>query len=290
MRAALFYNPKAGKGASLEQLRGVLERHGHEVVRVRDDAGALAGFDAPPAEMLVVAGGDGTVARVMRGIAGTPLPLAVLPMGTANNIARSVGASGSLELLVHGWHFRRPRPFDFGRARGAWGDRQFVEGLGGGLITKGIAASDARPVDGKLGPPPKMAWALMRFKETLRAMKPEPWKLSLDGADWSGDYLLVEVLNIQSIGPNLEVAPSADPFDGLLTVVTAGEGHRAQLDAWLDGLAHGSEARIILPCRQARRVELEATAQLHLDDELHGTRAGNPVTIEVQPGVLQLLG
>lgn len=290
MRAALFFNPKAGSGASLEHLRAVLERHGHQVVRVCDDAGALAGFDQPPAELLVVAGGDGTVARVMRGVAGTRLPLAVLPMGTANNIARSVGADGSLELLVHGWHFRRARPFDFGSARGPWGERRFVEGLGGGLVSQGIAASEARPVDGKLPVPPKMAWALMRFKETLRAMKPEPWKLALDGADWSGDYLVVEVLNIQSIGPNLELAHSADPFDGLLTVVTAGEAHRAQLEAWLDGLAHGIEAPILLPCRNARRVELEATAELHLDDELHGTRAGAPVTIEVQPGVLQLWG
>ena len=64
--------------------------------------------------------------------------------------------------------------------------------------------------------------ALRRYKQVLAKMRPRRWSLRLDGREHEGEFLLFEVLNTRSVGPNLELGRTADPTDGLLTVVTAG--------------------------------------------------------------------
>ena len=94
MRIALVYNPSSGRRVALESLRRLIVSEGHQLVREIEhlaDASALAD---PPAELIVVAGGDGTVADALRAAAGRGLPIAVLPLGTANNIALSLGVHG----------------------------------------------------------------------------------------------------------------------------------------------------------------------------------------------------
>ena len=55
------------------------------------------------ADLVVAAGGDGTVATAARVLAGRKIPLAILPLGTANNIARSLNSDGPLDTLVASW-------------------------------------------------------------------------------------------------------------------------------------------------------------------------------------------
>ena len=93
------------------------------------------------AELIVAAGGDGTVAAVAREMPGRELALAVLPLGTANNIALSLGCDGPLDALIEHWTQARVIHADLGVARGPWGERRFVEGVGGGLVARSIAAS-----------------------------------------------------------------------------------------------------------------------------------------------------
>src|SRR6185369_915874 len=94
---------------------------------------ALAG-----SELIVIAGGDGTVQRVATELAWRELPLAILPLGTANNIATSLGIEGPTEALVAGWATARRSPLDLGVATGPWGTRRFIESVGGGLVSNGI--------------------------------------------------------------------------------------------------------------------------------------------------------
>jgi diacylglycerol kinase family enzyme len=62
---------------------------------------------------------------------GRDVPVAVLPTGTANNIARSLGLlKRPFEELVDGWREARRVRLDVGIASGPWGQRYFVEGLG----------------------------------------------------------------------------------------------------------------------------------------------------------------
>lgn len=252
------------------------------------EPGEAAQLAEEPAELVVAAGGDGTVAAVMHGIARRGVPLAILPSGTANNIARALGLDRPLESLIDAWDLERARAYDLGFAAGPWGGRHFVEGVGLGLVPLATAAVDAIPSTAELPPNPRMARAVRKYRETLRDMRPARWNLVLDGADASGDYLLVEVLNIRCVGPNLELSAEADPFDGKLSMVTAGEEHRRQLDAYLEALALGEETHLSLPVRPARRVELRA-ADLHLDDELLQVRTGTTVSLSVDEGAVRVL-
>ena len=95
------------------------------------------------AGLVVVAGGDGTVARVARRMVGRGVPVAILPAGTANNIARSLGLlKQPFEELVRGWRDARRVQLDVGIAAGPWGERYFVEGLGAGLFAGLLVRSE----------------------------------------------------------------------------------------------------------------------------------------------------
>src|SRR5262245_4822879 len=104
MRISLIHNQASGRRVALPSLRALIEREGHELVRVVDHSADASRAADPPAELVVAAGGDGTVADAIRATAGSDLPLAVLPLGTANNIAFALGASGPIEDQVRSWH------------------------------------------------------------------------------------------------------------------------------------------------------------------------------------------
>ena len=67
-------------------------------------------------------------------------------------------------------------------------------------------------------------------------------------------FLLVEVLNIRSIGPNLVFGPDASPSDGYFDVILAQECHREEMLAYLGHRAEGRDTRLALPRHRAREV------------------------------------
>ena len=217
----------------------LIARHGHEVVRVVDRDDGVEALFPSPLDLVVAAGGDGTVALVAREMPGHDVPLTVLPLGTANNIALSLGCSGPLDLLIEHWAAARVRHADLGVARGPWGERRFIEGVGGGLVARAIAAIDAQPLDASHPPVERLELAIGGFLNVMNRLRPAPWTLRIDGERFDEDCLLVEILNIKSIGPNFVVSPAADPFDGSLTVAIATDAHREQLDPAAAGLPAG---------------------------------------------------
>src|SRR5256885_8578893 len=103
-RAILIHNEKAGdKRHEREALVDLLERAGYSVSYFpakHCDLGEALGH---PAEIIVSAGGDGTVARVVRQARSDGPPIAVLPLRTPNNIATSLRIRGTVDDLVAGW-------------------------------------------------------------------------------------------------------------------------------------------------------------------------------------------
>ena len=104
------------------------------------------------------------------------------------------------------------------------------------------------------------------YRDVLSRLRPRRWRFTADGEEVEGELLLLEVLNIASVGPNLVLSPDADPSDGHLDVVSAGEAERGEIDEYLRQRAAGCEVRMSLPTRRVRRVEAD---QLVAGDAAH---------------------
>src|SRR5581483_1551949 len=107
MRLALIHNRNAGdQEYTTQDIIQALRRHGHQPVELKGRA--LERFhqgnmSVVPGEIVVVIGGDGSVKRAALALAGSGLPLAIIPLGTANNIAKSLGLEGSPRDLIRLW-------------------------------------------------------------------------------------------------------------------------------------------------------------------------------------------
>jgi diacylglycerol kinase family enzyme len=237
----------------------------------------------------VAAGGDGTVAAPAKAVAGTDIPLAILPLGTANNIAKSLKVCGALPDVIAGWQRAVRLPFDLGAASGNDEDFLFVEGVGAGLIPAGISAASHAPADDVADAAATVAADLRRYYEVMLHMAPCRVSLAADGTDISGEYLVVEVLNIPSVGPNIVFSPDVTPSDGFLSVVTAGEEHRAALLSYLESRIAGRAQQLSLLTRLARTVEIDGGGILHLDDETQRAAELGPLLLRIRPAAVHML-
>ena len=288
MRISLLYGEHAGRGVSIRQLRERLARGGHEILRIVEKSRSDPLLDAST-ELVVAAGGDGTVSAAARAVAGRGVPLAILPLGTANNIARSIGMNGSVSEIIESWENARRLPFDIGIASGEWGEHSFLESAGGGLVSAGIAAMQNHAEDEQEKPACRLSAAVRRYTELLWQVKPRHWKLTLDATPMRGDFLLLEVLNTPSIGPNLVLTPDANPSDGFFAVVTAGEEHREALSNYLRHRLEGRDVHLALPTRRARQIEIEAGDEMHADSSLCPWAAAGTTSVRIEPAALQFL-
>jgi diacylglycerol kinase (ATP) len=269
-------------------VQDLIEAAGHEVVRVFDREAAIAELIDERTELVAAAGGDGTVSAAARLLSGRPVPLAILPLGTANNIARTLQGDASAEELVAGWNTATRCRVDVGVVRGAWGERRFLEAVGVGLVPTCIVSTEAEPLSGD-DVATNLASALERYGEILSAFKPRRWTLRLDGEEMTGHFILAEVLNTQSVGPNIALSDDADPSDGYFDVVTAGEEHRDELAAYLRDRLEGRVGRLALPSRRARHIELQGQGDTHVDDELVTSAIPGVLSIHIEPGAVEVL-
>jgi len=288
VRVSLYYNQTAGEGASLSHVDEILNDQGFEIVRIVEKGTDPERLFDEPSDVIAAAGGDGTISTVARVLVGQAIPLGILPLGTANNIAKSLGINGSLVDMVKRWKRGRTAPLDLGLASGQWGDTHFVEGVGAGLIPAGITVLDANPIEDETRVA-RLAHAVRRYRKVLAQMKSRRYTVILDGTRTIGDFLLVEVLNIRSVGPNLVLAEDANSADGLFTVVMAGEEHREHLARYLQDRTEQRNATLSLITQPARRVEIQGCDDVHVDDEVVRCPSVGSVSMQIEPAAVQVL-
>jgi diacylglycerol kinase (ATP) len=305
VRVTLIHNPGAGEQGEhdRETLMKLLRRAGH---KARYQSVKEKSWDRvldKRADLVVVAGGDGTVAGVTRRMVGRDVPVAILPAGTANNIARSFGLlKKPFEELVGSWRDARRVRLDVGIASGPWGQRYFVEGLGAGLFAELLVRSEEkqeeREKEKKAKRPAKVVdGALRRLKEAAETAEPVEIAAQLDGVDISGRYLLFEAVNLPFIGPNLYIAPDTKAGDGQLEVVLVPESQRGKLVRYLDHWQENRERLSLLPSRRGKHLQIEWTGfALHIDDKLRPRKKAEPeevaglVDVRVDGGAVEFLG
>ena len=270
MKISLIYNPTAGGGQDGAELADLFTEAGHEVRR-RSSQGRWQELLQDPGDLLVAAGGDGTVTKVALAAAEVGVPFAILPFGTANNVGKSLDLSGESRQLVDSLEAAAadPLPFDLGIAAGPWGEARFVEGIGGGLMADLLAAREvvAHPT-ALVGR--ETDRALHVLGELLERATPEIWGVMADGSDRSGEYLAVELLNVAFAGPNIPLAPNASPTDGTLDLVLVTEDDREAVIAYVsDRLKLAAGTLPPLTRLVVTEVELHPPpgVRLRLDDE-----------------------
>jgi diacylglycerol kinase (ATP) len=272
VRVTLIHNPGAGDDEQPdgEALQALVRSCGHEVRYACASDGTWSAALDEPADIVAVAGGDGTVGRVAKKLLGRNVPVAPLPLGTANNISRTLGvAELPLGEIIAGWHNGNCIRFDAGVADGPWGSRYFVEGAGMGLFACAIPDAERnRRLASLRDAEAKVGYALKMLRERLDDCPAHRLELELDGRQMSGEYVLLEAMNMEFIGPNLYLAPQVHPSDGMLDVVLVTAEDRDRLEdslvSWQDGvLTHPRLTRY-----RASRIALVWTGyDVHLDDE-----------------------
>lgn len=222
-----------------------------------------------PVALAVAVGGDGTVGKVARALVGRELPFTVLPVGTANNVAKTLGISGDARAMVSHWRSATPKPFDIWSVNTVGEDTTFIESVGGGFLGQPIATADA------LHPPTLILGgaidrALYLLRQAVSEAPALEWEIELDGEDLSGTYVGVEAMNNRSVGPNLPLAPHADLGDGQIDLVLVSDADRDGLRHRLDSVATAQTPRPLkLPVRRGRSLRLVAPAGIpyHLDGD-----------------------
>lgn len=220
---ALLVNPHSGRGRAAvtgvrlkEALREAGARvhvyTGRSAVDSRRLA-RLAASDRPDA--LVAVGGDGLVHQALQAVVGTGVPLAAVPAGTGNDIARAFGrprgpAGEVAAAILRG----RTRPADVVRLRlGDGTHRYFLS-----VLACGFDARVNERVNGfrfRFGRAGYVAGLLAE----LRSFRPIDFEIDVDGRRIAEPGMLVAVGNTAAYGGGMRVCPEAEPDDGLVDVV-----------------------------------------------------------------------
>jgi diacylglycerol kinase (ATP) len=305
MRVTLMHNPRAGDRLAAEHLTSMVRAAGYGVAyRSMTEPRGIEHALQDPGDLVVVAGGDGAVKAVAAELAGRGVPMAILPLGTANNVAKAFGILGPARELIAGWAHAERRTVDLCVARAPWGGTRFIESVGGGvfarLIARAAAEVDENPA---VWTGNEIDRALQLLKQIVERHPAEAWRLALDGRDLSGEYLLVEAMNVGLIGPNVPLAPAADPGDGALDVVTVRAAERDALVAYIAARLQGHGVPLDLAVHRGRELRMtQVSGELHADDvrwphepgrgsvrRSAVVSASEPIELAVTPGALELL-
>lgn len=299
--ARVILNPTSGAGRAQrmsEHIMVGLERRGIDFDLVATTAPREAvrlGLEAARSrvDLVIAAGGDGTVHEVANGLLtayaqGTDGPvLGILPVGTGNDFAKLVGPlddlERSLDILVDG----EMRRFDACVAE--WNQRQhwFVNAAGTGIDVEVV-----RQIFRKRG---RAGHAVMKYlAAVLRALVTYdaiPLRIRMDDRMIERDTMIIVAANGRSVGGGFFVTPEAEPEDGLFDICVVNElsflGALPVLARVLRG-AHTGHGKVEM--YRAAEVEIQAVAEaplyFQLDGELHEPPDARTLTLRLIPGAL----
>ncbi|GAA4201209.1 diacylglycerol kinase [Streptosporangium oxazolinicum] len=285
---AVLVNPAARGGRSRGLLSPVLDRlrqGGREVSVILGDSASDALERACTAvaeqpEALVAFGGDGLVHLALQAVAGSGVPLGVIPVGTGNDIAAALGIPLKAPLAAADTVLR-------GRVRTVDAAKAGLDEWFAGVLACGF---DSRVNEraNTMTWPPGMARYLVALAEELRSFRPIPFRIDLDGEIVEREAMLVAVGNTSSYGAGMRVCPGAVPDDGLLDVTILGAVPRGEFLRTFPRVYRGSHGvHPAVTMRRARRVTVEAPGVIAYAD---GERVGpTPLTCEIVPGALAVL-
>jgi diacylglycerol kinase (ATP) len=292
--AKLLHNPKAGEGGlSKKQLIAMIEQAGFDCSYSSTKDEGWEKLKEGKIDFVILGGGDGTVRKVAeelldKKVLDKKFPIGLLPLGTANNIAKTLGIEGPAESIIRSWTNENIRKYDIGKLLNYKKAKFFLEGIGFGVFPElmRLHSKEQSPTE---TPDEALKSALTDLLDVIDFFTPMHCHIVADGEEWEGEYLLVEIMNTASIGPNLQLAPEANPGDGELDIVMISESQKEELITYVKQKLAGKEAHNFQTVR-ARKVLIECECKyLHVDDELIKTTGPEKIEIEILEGLLEFL-
>src|ERR1700744_3306723 len=233
-RGPVLTNPASGHGNAphaTEKAIARLQQRGIDVV-------AIVGSDAEHArrllhaavdqgtDALVVVGGDGVITDALQALAGTDIPLGIIPAGTGNDHAREFGLPtkdpvAAADIVADGW----TGTVDLGRIRDSRGATKWF----GTVAATGFDSLVTDRANRMRWPRGRMRYNLAMLAE-LSQLRLLPFRLVLDGREEIvTDLTLAAFGNTRSYGGGMLVCPGADPTDGQLDVTMVHSSSRTRL-------------------------------------------------------------
>jgi len=226
MRVTLIHNPGAGADEpSAGSLLALIRSAGHDAAyqSSKDDGWSAALED--PGDLVAVAGGDGTVGKVARRLIGRRVPIAILPLGTANNVSKTLGLTETpIAQLIAGWGTAHRLKFDISVASGPWGSTCLIEGLGVGLFATTMSMLDARAnsdLAHSNDPEAELTSVVEILGERLHSCPAQKLNVTLDGQDLSGEYILLEAMNIPRTSATISVTVNRHALEFLVPPISS---------------------------------------------------------------------
>jgi len=229
-QAQILHNPKAGdSNYSKEELINLVESNGFEA---HYKSLKEQGWDELSIEIniLVVCGGDGSIRKVTKALLERKLdyPIALIPGGTANNFAKNLGLHTDMDASIRKWNTNHLKKIDIGEIKGENIQEFFLESFGIGVFPElmhrmeQLGEKEEKADD-------EMNTALKEFHKIVQTYDGFSCTIHANGITYSGIYLMIEIMNISSIGPGLDLAADANPYDGMLNIVLVTLEQRQQL-------------------------------------------------------------
>lgn len=289
MKITLLHNPKAGNGKpEKEELIETLESEGYKVAYQSTKEKGVKKAIREAKNLIAVAGGDGAVGKVLRKIKNKKIPVAILPVGTANNIAKSLGIKGTYKELIESWAKAGNEKFSIGEVELLADEHKFIESVGYGIICKLINSLSSNNQDEKnqklfKSKEEKLKTALRKLIALVTDFSPSFYTITVDGKDVSSEFILVEVMNIRSISTNIKLAPKSHTTDELLDLVLISEKEKGGFIKYLQSLEEGKPFEYSPQFYQGKSVIIKTEDQcIHIDDKIYQHDKNYPVNFSVK--------
>ncbi|NIK69653.1 MULTISPECIES: diacylglycerol kinase [unclassified Paenibacillus] len=289
-RARLIYNPTSGREEMKRRLPDILQKLDqagietscHATIGAGDATLAAADAAQRDYDLIIAAGGDGTIYEVINGMANKPNrpPLGILPLGTTNDFARAMGIPKHWEyacdLIIQNY----TRPIDVGQAN----ERYFINIAGGGSLTE-LTYDVPIKLKTMIG---QLAYYLKGLEKMTR-LSPTELIIEAEGVGkFHEEFMLFLICNSNSVGGFEKLAPEAKPDDGLFDVVLLRRCNLAEFIR-IATLAlrgeHLNDSHVIHFRTNKMKVTSPSYVQINLDGEYGGTL---PFTFSVLPSHLQI--
>ena len=293
-QAILFHNPKAGdKAYPKKELIELIEKNGFRCRYISTKKKNWNDFDTD-ADLFVVAGGDGTLRKLIKELlekrSDGPIPsITLIPLGTANNIARTLGFEGKPKKIISKWPEFVSKRFDVGKISNIGETEFFLESFGYGIFPY-LMAEIQKTEDKNDSSDNRMKDALNLLHKIILSYEPRQCHLEIDGSDHSGKFILAEVMNTKAIGPNLILSPLADTSDGEFEFVFIPEKDKEKFAEYILHKINDRELTYQFSTLKAKNIVIRWDGiHVHADDEIVRLKRSAEIKIELKQGWLEFL-